>query len=420
MRRAAYWLSIALVFTIPFKEIFVLSGVGSVSRVLGLLVASVWLAAVAQSGYVRKPSVFHYAAFIFILWNSASILWTVDPDSSIERSFTYLRIGLFIWFIWDLYDSRTAVWQGCQAYVLGTWITAGSLFFNYLNNIEAYHSANGRFAATGFNTNETGLLLALGLPLAWYLAVSDPLGKLRSEADLRPTVFISLLSNLLSLLNFLYVPLALFSILLTASRGSLIAAAPLLLVILFTFGKTSYLQRMILIIGIISAITPLAAIIPQQNLERLGTTGQEVASTDLNGRVTVWQDGFEVFENNIVTGVGAGAFRTAIDTGKAPHNVFVALAVDLGILGLSLFTIILLIVLVAVWRHRGTERIVWLALLSTWLLGSMVGNWEYENVTWLFLCLIVKSAALAAMSAHQAESAPLIFNQNQPLGASPS
>lgn len=387
---------------------------------LGLLVAGVWLAAVAQSGYVRKPSIFHYAAFIFILWNSASILWSVSPDSSIERSFTYLRIGLFIWFIWDLYDTKTTVWQGCQAYVLGTWVTAGSLFLNYLNNVEAYHSANGRFAATGFNTNETGLLLALGLPLAWYLAVSDPIGKLRLEAGEHSSPFIRLVSGVLGLLNFLYVPLALFSILLTASRGSLIAAAPLLPVMLLTFGKTSYLQRMILIVGIISAITPLATIIPQQNLARLGTTGQEVASTDLNGRVRVWQDGFEIFENNIVAGVGAGAFRTAIDTGKAPHNVFVALAVDLGILGLSLFTLILLIVFVAVLRQPGTERIVWLALLSTWLLGSMVGNWEYENVTWLFLCLIVKSAALAATSTSPAETATLIFNQNQPLSVSPS
>ncbi len=418
MRRAAYWLSLGLIFTIPFKEIFVLPGIGSVSRVLGLLVAVVWLISIAQSGYVRRPSAFHIVAFAFILWNTASILWSVSPDSSIERSFTYLRIGLFIWFIWDLYDTRTTIWRGCQAYVLGAWITAGSLFINYLNNVEAYHSANGRFAATGFNTNETGLLLALGLPLAWYLAVSDPLGNLRIEADKRSSVSAGFTNGLLHWLNFLYVPLALFSILLTASRGSLIATAPLLLVVLVTLGKTSFAQRALLIGGIVAAIMTSATIVPEQNLERLGTTSEEVSASDLNGRVTVWRDGFEIFENNVVLGVGSGAFRSAIETGKAPHNVFVALAVDLGLLGLGLFVLMLMIVFAAVWHQSGVERIVWLALLSTWLLGSMVGNWEYENVTWLFLCLIVKSAALHTTSTLQAEPAALSLPQSQQLGPS--
>ena len=56
----------------------------------------------------------------------------------------------------------------------------------------------------------------------------------------------------------------------------------------------------------------------------------------------------EIFENNVISGVGTGSFRTAIDTGKAPHNVFIALAVDLGVVGLTLFVVVLLIVFLAI------------------------------------------------------------------------
>lgn len=418
MRRLAYWLTLTLIFTIPFKEIFVLSDVGSVSRILGLLASLVWLGAVLQRGYIRRPSIFHLAAFIFILWNTISILWSVSPDNSVERSFTYLRIGIFIWFIWDLLDNETTVWHAGQAYVLGTWITAGSLFLNFLNNVEAYDSANGRFAATGFNTNETGLLLALGLPLAWYLAVLDPLGRFHINTNKPLSPLGSAMYGLLRCLNYLYVPLALFSILLTASRGSLIAATPVLLLILVTFGRTPLFVRMILIAGIIPIAMSLATLVPQQNLERLGTASEEFAASDLNGRVTVWRDGFEVFENNFIKGVGTGSFRTAIDTNKAPHNVFVALGVDIGLIGLVLFIFVLLIVFSAVWRQSGYERTMWLVLLVTWFLGSMVGNWEYENVTWLFFCLIVKSATLAVSSAVKSDVGTMTMHINQRLDVS--
>ena len=99
--------SLALIFTIPFKELFVLPGVGSVSRILGLVVAGMWLLAVWRSGYVQRPGVFHLAAFLFFVWNLASVLWSIDPDLSVERASTYLRMGLFIWLIWDLSVSYT-------------------------------------------------------------------------------------------------------------------------------------------------------------------------------------------------------------------------------------------------------------------------------------------------------------------------
>lgn len=387
MRTVTYWVSLGLILTIPFKEIVVIPGLGSISLILGLVVAGAWLLTVFYTGIVRSISVFHWVAFTFFLWNFISILWSIDVDNSIERASTFARMALFVWMIWDLYDSRQKIWSGAQAYVIGCWVNMGSLFFNFANNVEAYRNANGRFAATGFNTNETGIILALGLPLAWYLATANPLDR-RTP---RPLFW----------LNIVYLPAAIFAIGLTASRGSLLATLPVLLVILVTAVRVSSLHRVVLAVGIVAAGFFLISFVPEENLERFGTTSSEIAANDLNGRVAVWRDGFEIFEAHMLVGTGAGTFRTALATGKAAHNVFVAIGVELGITGLFLFGCLLLLVLSAIWRYRPVERLIWLSFLLVWLTGSMVGNWEHENVSWLFLCLIVKGAALSEKRLHK-------------------
>ncbi|MEM7133287.1 MAG: O-antigen ligase family protein [Chloroflexota bacterium] len=380
MRTLTYWLSVALVFTIPFKELLVLPEVGSLSLLLGLAVAGCWVVAVTYSGVIRPVGIFHLAAFGFFLWNFLSILWSIDADDSMARALTYARMALFIWMIWDLYDSRGKIWSAAQAYVLGAWINLGSVLYNFLNGIEAYRFAHGRFTATGFNTNETGLLLALGLPLAWYLIISKPLGE-RVPLVLR-------------WLNFLYLPVGLFGIVLTASRGSMLATLPVFIAVLLTLPETHRAQRRLFILGIVIAGIAMFNLVPDESLQRLGTTGEEISANDLNGRVDVWEDGFEIFTENMLIGTGANTFRKAVDSGKAPHNVFMAIAVDVGLIGLTLFILVLSIVFFSLLRYPFLEQMIWLVLVLAWLTGSMVGNWEYENVSWLFLCLIVRGASL--------------------------
>lgn len=386
MKKIAYWLTICLIFTIPFKEIFVLPQLGTISRILGVVVAAAWLVSVGLTGQIRRPGIFHLAAFTFFTWNFLSILWSINADQSLARSLTFARMAIFVWLIWDLFNDRGAIWIGCQAYVLGAWVTIGSLMSNFINGVEAYHSSGGRFTATGFNTNETGIILGLGIPLAWFLATSNPL------QERMPT--------LIRWVNFLYIPAALFAIVLTASRGSMLAAAPGLLVILISLKRTSTIQRVVLATGLIATAISFNSIVPQENLERLNTAGEEISANDLNGRVHIWKQGFEVFEENVIAGIGTGAFRSAIQSGIAPHNVFVAIAVELGLIGITLFCLILLIVFAALWMQPAAERLIWASLLLNWLLGSMVGNWEYENVSWLFLCFIVRVAALHSLKQH--------------------
>ena len=81
MRTVALWLSLILIFVIPWENTIDVEGVGTASRAVGLVVAAFWLLTVVASGRFRKPHPFHLVVFLFVLWNGASILWSLDVTS---------------------------------------------------------------------------------------------------------------------------------------------------------------------------------------------------------------------------------------------------------------------------------------------------------------------------------------------------
>src|SRR5690606_22270596 len=98
-----------------------------------------------------------------------SILWTVNPNQTMSRIRTYSQMLIFILLLWDLYTTHARLRAGFQAYVLGAYVGIYSGVSNYLANQDSYHL---RYGATGFNPDDIGVIMALGIPMAWYLVVS--------------------------------------------------------------------------------------------------------------------------------------------------------------------------------------------------------------------------------------------------------
>ena len=90
----------------------------------------------------------------------------------------------------------------------------------------------GRYTATGFNVNDVGLTVALGIPVAWHLAVSEGGSKMIRR---------------LRLANYIYIPVAVLAIFLTASRGSLIAAIPAILFVVASLPRLRLFQRVVIL-----------------------------------------------------------------------------------------------------------------------------------------------------------------------------
>ena len=306
----------------------------------------------------------------------ASFFWSVEVDETMQRIMTYVQVGIMVWILWDLYTTPKALKAGLQAYVLGAYVSIGSTIFNYLKGIEFN---NLRYSATGFNANDLGFIVALGIPVAWYLTVSKSNG-VKAQA--------------LRLVNVAYVPAAILAILLTASRGSLIAALPALLFLLGSLNRIKLYQRALLFAALTGSLFVLLPLVPQSSFQRLETMGNSIAEADLGGRVDIWGEGIGVLSEHPIVGIGSGTYSTAVESGKEAHNSFLSVLVEVGMIGFVLFAAILAIAVYEAMHQPRWDAIFWLTVLLVWVLGVSVHSWEQEKITWLFLGLVVISAGV--------------------------
>ena len=379
MRTVAYWLSLILVFMIPFEKLFTFGGRNgpTLIRFVGLFVAVFWIATVIVTDKFRKPHFFHILIFLFLLWNIASIFWSISTSLSMSRLTTYAQLVGLVLVLWDLFTTPAAVRTALQAYVLGACVSVVSTITNFLQGVTA-HAYITRYSASGFNENEISLILALGIPMAWYLATVTPSGS-RDNA-------------LLKIANYAYVPAALFSVLLTASRGGLVCTVPAFIFILATFTRLRLLQRVFLFAALVTALFFVQSYVPESSYERLAAASDELENGDLNGRGEVWQLGFNVFLEHPFTGVGTGTFQAATELGRAAHNAYLSILVEVGAIGFGLFLAIVAVSIQQALRQPRWESRLWLTVLLIWAVGVLLLSLEYRKPTWLILSLPVMAA----------------------------
>ena len=92
MRRIAYYLLMATLFTIPFEDIYKFPGIGALSRVFGFLTFATWGLSALARGRMRRPDAFHTLAFWFVAWVGLSLMWSLDSNTTLERIETFLQL----------------------------------------------------------------------------------------------------------------------------------------------------------------------------------------------------------------------------------------------------------------------------------------------------------------------------------------
>jgi O-antigen ligase len=376
MRTVAFWLSLLLIFTIPGDSLIEFERFGTISTVVGLLLAAFWIATVVITNRIRKPNPFHIVFALYALWHIASFFWTIDQDRTESKLLTYAQLIGLTYILWDLYTTPEALKAGLQAYVLGAWMSIGSLISHYMTGTTETYT---RYTAAGFDSNNIGIILALGIPIAWYLITSK-----------RP----SIMAHLLTLANYSYIPAAVFGILITGSRAALITTGFAFLYVLGSSRRLKLPARVLICLALVFALYGVYTLIPQGILQRLGTTEASVVNGDLNGRLEIWQAGLDVFEEHPLLGIGSYAFPSAIELNKAPHNTYLSILVEVGIIGFGLFAITIVIIVYNVIGQPNQVRQFWLAILIALAVGILTLNWGHRKQTWLFPSLIVASASL--------------------------
>jgi O-antigen ligase len=377
MRRFVYWLSLVMIFTIPWEGAFHLPGFGTAATVMGIVVGACWLVMIAISGRMRKPVVYLLAVGLFVLWTSATTFWSADQVESLQAVFLWLQSFLFVCILWDLFRTKAALFAGLQAYVLGSYAAVGGAVLNYLHS-NPFYTHMDRYSLGDTNPDGYGFILALGIPVACYLAASPET------------------SRFFRLVNYGYLPVAFLGIALSGTRTASVGAAVGLLYGLATLTRLRLVARVAVVMLLAAALFVLLPIVqPLTSFQRLGTTGTEVVHGDLNERTELWADGLHAFQQAPVLGVGTDMYRSVSGLDKVAHNTYISVLVEEGLIGLVLFVAILWIVVRQVRRLPRWDRNFWLATLIVLAIGASTLTWEQRKTTWLFLTFAVAAAAAA-------------------------
>jgi O-antigen ligase len=367
LERLAFWLTLALTFSIPWEDVVEIPGFGTPTKMVGVLAAVVWASSVLARGRVRKPQLYHWLTLFFIAWNALTLLWSVDPEATSRQVTTYAQSLVLVFLLWDLVNTPARLRAALQSYVLGTLVSMAAL----VGNFQAGTGFNSRrFTAGGFHPNVLAFILALGVPVAADLAMRGKNPWLR-------------IANLAS------VPLALYGILLTGSRSAFVGALLGVGLLFVTVLRARPPLRMTLVPAALGLVALSVIYAPSQSVERVEGTSAEIAGDDWNGRVRVWREGLDIFYQRPLQGAGSGAFQSAVSSGRPPHNFVISLLAELGLPGLLSY--LGLLAVAAYHGLKGRQPLLWLTILVVWLMGAVVHNIEDKKQTWLFLTLAVAS-----------------------------
>jgi O-antigen ligase/polysaccharide polymerase Wzy-like membrane protein len=394
MRRLAYLLSMALVFSVPWEAGIQISALGRGSKLLGFVAAAVWLVSLLGRGRVRALDRFHHVYFLFLVWSGLTLFWSIDTHATTIGFLTYVQIFLMAIMVWDLFDTRRAIDTAVQMYVLGAYVTAGSLILKYLTSpgpkCPVCHS---RLNALGYQTDGIALICAIAAPAAWYLAMAP--GRSRG-------------SQLLRIVNAGYLPVGLMGIALTGTRGATLASIPTALLIIWSLRHATRRLRRIALVTVAGAVLLLVGYAPSLQLNRIATTtsatqlGQQGSS--LGDRWYIWVASTHVFLEHPFVGVGVDSHRAAVapllgqqtvykNYDKKAHNTYLSVLVETGMVG---FVLLLALILSIVRRVRGLtgwDRWYWSTQLGVIAIGAMSLSLEESKSIWIFMSLAIAAAA---------------------------
>lgn len=335
MNRIAFACLWFYVFTIPWEMSLQLgTGIGSIGRVAGFvaLAAGVW--AVGACGRVRRLGWFQVLALTFLLLVTASIFWTADPVESPHIIRVYYQSMWVLWLVWEFGQSARRISQLRTAFVLGECVAVALTVQTFLNERIVEHAKEARFAAQGWDWNDLAIMLVLGVPLACSMAVKSE--RLWERWLGRSALLLSILG-----------------ILLTSSRTGLVGLAVALLTIPLLRPRFSGSAKLLGLPVAAAALYAIAVWLPAQTFQRLGTTLDEATSGTMDYRLSIWKVGLLAFPEHWFVGLGAGAWIAGTGNFYSPHNTYLQILVEEGIVGFTLYLLLLLFAGRAIYLGKG-------------------------------------------------------------------
>jgi O-antigen ligase len=384
-------------------------GALSVSKLVGLVLVLSWFALITAGDPERREQIFSPPAFVFLLisfvgWAAVSAVWAEDSGAAIDATTRYLPNAMLFLIVFAGVRTREQL-----LWVVGSLVVGAVVAAVYGMVAGPPPDDPGRVAIG--NANETAASLVAGGTLAAALVFA-----LRGKPVLR-------------LLTTIAVPLCVFAVFLTLSRGGLVALGASLIAAIVVAGRRRGLVLGLAAAAVLATVIYFGAFAPAEARDRV------LELQGGTGRTDIWTVGWRMVEDQPLLGVGAGNFPVAsihyllepgsllrtdfiVDNPKVAHNTYLNVLAELGVVGLALFLAVIAFPLgwaaraVAFAARAGDRQLEVLAramvvVIVGLLAADFFGSRQYSKQLWLLLglCPVLLQLSRAELASRRAEAA---------------
>lgn len=377
---------LTIVALIPLETVSIFDSSMTLIKLLG-----VWtlLSFLTKQVIIFKRPIFLDEAFwlfiTFLSWALLSLLWAGNISAVLIRFLTLLQlVGLYILII-NMIDSEKKMNWIIAVFIIGTVICGFFTIRAYL--IEGSGSYSSRMVLRGGDPNIFGAIVGVAMFSTWYFIRSR-------SARLMQRVILTLILIGLSLV-FIF----------TQSRGAWVGFIVSLSFYLLFFNQIKakkILSTAIFASLLFITISSFSLISTDRKdflKERFLTIFHPFETTSFAARIFIWKNGYEMWERNPLLGVGLNNFHLEFpgfsgeDYERDPHNSYLGIACELGVIGLLIWGVIMLYFFRTILRNPNYS-ILTLTLFVLVLVLSLSGTYYYSKLQWLVFGFIGVSSRI--------------------------
>ncbi len=351
-------------------------------KILGACVAASGLVAFLAGHRVRmlsRPMVMRVAITLLSACPSGGRSIKKYTLSGILR---LAQLLIFVLLIWEFAVSpRDHLWV-VRAFLIGMIVPMAMALIAYRGASRMEIESGERFTGGGHDLNYLAYMCSVAVMFCVYLATNaHPLDRFLRWCYWGFAIWVALQG------------------LLTGSRGGYLS---LLVAGLFSLVMAGVSRRRLLtivqIVGVAGVILVLGdLLVPSELRSRLTLGGGESTSLADDPRIRIWTAGLTGFTHSPIIGVGFDGFlaitEQVIEVRRAPHNTFIAMLVELGIVGIVLYLIYLTMLFRLAWRLPRREKWLWTGILLISVLNAMTCGSTRDKFTWFIYTLVMVQAA---------------------------
>lgn len=380
LKKLAVFFMLLLVFALPTDGIAEIAGM-SLVKVAGLMAFGLTLVLIMMGHTLHAYAGFHVWVLLHIAWVVLSYTWTempvpyeipqaVSSEQALKSNLYALMVALLVF---QLVQDRQGLQRVYLAFLVGSFWLIYMMVKDYQVTAQTV-----RHEIKDFDANEVSVKLAMVMPLAIHLLIQSRQWWSR-------------------LTGLVYIPAAMFTILITGSRTGSIIMLIGLLGFVPVVKRSGLIGKAASVLAVVVALIVIAQVIPPKTIERIFTTGKEISSGTLNERSVIWANAYEEWEESPLYGHGLGSFRRIINpynVDYTAHNSYVAITAEQGIIGLCLYLTVIGSVAVCAWRLSGDDRLLMVSMLLVMVIGQMSLTLQDRMHIWLGYALIALNVYL--------------------------